>query len=304
MNGTNGTNGTNFAVGSQSFFVTYPKCDADKQAVLEFFTDKGADKIIVAQEKHADGTPHLHVYAHFPKKKKASTRTFDFESFHPNIQSCRNMNAVIKYIKKDGDFLEHNMSVAAYEKAKQSHISIICQELLLGTKTLREATDEHPELLMRYGTLKKNLQLYRADKASEERAKQPVDYPTDKKRHMWIYGPTNCGKSTKLETILANYPGDTFQIPYNNDWDGYLGERILWADEYKDQLGIQDLNSVCNGGAKVNTKGGSVTLHKKPQLFIASNYAPDEAYFKEQKKITDSLYTRFNLIPYNYNQEQ
>lgn len=51
----------------------------------------------------------------------------------------------------------------------------------------------------------------------------------DKKRHYWISGPPNCGKTTWKNNHLVR----PFEIPKNNDWVGYNGEDELWIDEFK-----------------------------------------------------------------------
>ncbi len=37
-----------------------------------------------------------------------------------------------------------------------------------------------------------------------------------------------------------------------------LAKRYLYIDEFKGQLSVQQLNAICDGNYKVNTKGGSV----------------------------------------------
>ena len=50
-----------------------------------------------------------------------------------------------------------------------------------------------------------------------------------KKRHYWIQGEPNTGKTTwKDKNLLSG-----FEIPKNNDWTGYNGEKDLWIDEFK-----------------------------------------------------------------------
>ncbi len=51
----------------------------------------------------------------------------------------------------------------------------------------------------------------------------------EKRRHYWIYGDPNSGKTTWKNTFLK----DDFEIPKNNDWTGYKGETELWIDEFK-----------------------------------------------------------------------
>ena len=50
-----------------------------------------------------------------------------------------------------------------------------------------------------------------------------------KKRHHWIVGPPNSGKTTWKNSNLS----EAFEIPKNNDFSGYSGERSLWIDEFK-----------------------------------------------------------------------
>ena len=61
-------------------------------------------------------------------------------------------------------------------------------------------------------------------------------------------------------------------MPTNNDWNGYAGEDNLYIDEYKGQLTVQELNRVCDGGAKVNTKGGTAMLSWTPTVYVLSNH--------------------------------
>lgn len=64
--------------------------------------------IIVSKESHEDGNTHFHAYVGYSKKPDIkNSRYFDYLGCHPNIQACRNIQAWITYIKKDGDFLEN-----------------------------------------------------------------------------------------------------------------------------------------------------------------------------------------------------
>lgn len=114
-----------------------------------------------------------------------------------------------------------------------------------------------------------------------------------KQRHHWVCGPSNTGKTTRLRQFLTGK--SEFQIPYNDDWNGYNKEEYLWIDEFKGQLTIQALNRICDGGAKMNTKGGSVSLHPYPTVIVCSNYSIEECFHKQDATILKSLHNRFNL---------
>ena len=83
------------------------------------------------------------------------------EVYHPNVQKCRNIDDVVKYIKKDGDILEFgDIDWKAKVNARQEHRRYIAKELISGTKTLAQAIDEDPTLLFGARHLKQDLETY------------------------------------------------------------------------------------------------------------------------------------------------
>ena len=55
------------------------------------------------------------------------------------------------------------------------------------------------------------------------------------------------------------------------EWD--ILNKISLYNEFKGQLSIQMLNSLCDGNYKVNTKGGSACIGWDIQVIIYSNYS-------------------------------
>jgi len=98
-----------FRINCKNLFLTYPQCTLTKEELmvnLKLIKHEWSYAII-CDEKHADGTPHLHAFLRFKKKVDIRKETyFDFSGFHPNIQAAKNSNASINYIKKDGSFIE------------------------------------------------------------------------------------------------------------------------------------------------------------------------------------------------------
>ena len=84
-------------------------------------------------------------------------------------------------------------------------------------------------------------------------------------------------------------------MPTNNDWNGYAGEDNLYIDEYKGQLTVQELNRICDGGAKVNTKGGTAMLSWTPTVYVLSNFSPRECYGKCDDALLNTLFNRFQV---------
>jgi len=60
-------------------------------------------------------------------------------------------------------------------------------------------------------------------------------------------------------------------LPYNNDYSDFDSNTDLaFADEFKGQIIIQQLNLLCDGYCHFNTKGGSTQISKKFD-FLLSN---------------------------------
>lgn len=95
-----------FRLKSTMMFLTYPKCDMEKQVWLDAFTGKKFDYYVICRELHQDGTPHLHVLLknHKVQFDVTSEKTFDVLGFHPNIRKVKpgpgHLERVIGYMKK------------------------------------------------------------------------------------------------------------------------------------------------------------------------------------------------------------
>lgn len=275
----------------KGWFLTFPKNEQSKEDLLaELQVIGDVEEYVIAREMHQDGTPHLHAFVKFGGAgKRFKQLKFTKQG---NYQKAKSWKAVESYVKKGGDFIA-NIDTDSAKQKKGKH------NLMLINADPAELVETGEIGIMQLKSLLTNVELYKMLKAKRDRPEE-TDYPTDKQRHIWIHGESNSGKSTKLEEILEEYKGNTFQIPYNNDWQGYKGERVLWADEYKGQLTIQDLNRCCDGNAKMNTKGSTITLHRRPQVIIASNYKPEECYNKACPTIVQSILNRFQVTYYNY----
>lgn len=107
---------TNFRISAKNFALTYSNVDQQtnlwsaitKEELslwLRSLTNGG--HAMVSRELHADGAIHYHAWVQFPRKKDIRNATFfDYQSVHPNIQACRNVQAWKTYIRKDGDYTE------------------------------------------------------------------------------------------------------------------------------------------------------------------------------------------------------
>lgn len=287
--------GRKFAKG---WFLTYPHCPLSKEQLLKKIETNAVNhgtsirEYVVCEETHKDGEPHLHAFVKYDRRLNFNNKYFDVacdgKKYHGNYQVAKSFRAVIDYVKKGGKFIS-NVNINAALQKKSKTISV-------------EDFKKDPLELLEDGTLKpmqlasfvKNQQIYRM--LQQKRERPPSDWFTlEKQRHFWIAGATNSGKTYWLRKQISAEPEAWFQIPKNNDWVGYQGQKNLYIDEYRGELSVQQINSVCDGGAKVNTKGGSTLLNWTCVVYVLSNYFPREVYRRVSKDTVRTLYSRFKV---------
>lgn len=106
-----------FQFNSKSICLTYSnvakQCSVtiDAASIRDFLCNlhkrENIQYICVSKESHKDGASHFHsgILLRQPLRTR-DERFWDFSGIHPNIQSARQFLQWIKYVKKDGDFIE------------------------------------------------------------------------------------------------------------------------------------------------------------------------------------------------------
>jgi len=100
-----------FRMEARHILYTWPQCDEEPKMVLDrmvrYFTSKNIDYIVVAREKHQDGSLHLHAVSSC--EKKCFWHGFrwpdGFTGTHGNYQPCRDLKGSTDYVMKDKDFV-------------------------------------------------------------------------------------------------------------------------------------------------------------------------------------------------------
>ena len=285
------------------WFLTYPQCTLTKEQAKEALFDRLYNQElkmvewIFCEEKHKDGNPHLHAFVKLDKKVRCKGDRFDLEYFdykkHGEYQPAKSWKAVIRYIVKESkngpkNYIS-NFDVEAALKKQNKKIGIAELE-----RDPLELLEEGVITGFQLVNFCRNQNMYKLLKQKRQGENLELSLDIPKKRHFWFYGPSNSGKTYNLKKMIMKDPKNWFQIPTNNDWVGYNNEQNLYIDEYKGQLSIQELNRICDGGSKVNIKGGSTILHPQCYVYICSNYNIKDCYSKCEDDIRETLYNRFN----------
>lgn len=271
-----------FRFNAKTVFLTYPQCALSKEEVLERITQKfPIQDYIVAREKHEDGSPHLHCYFKFVKKVDSrDARVFDVVDSHPNIKSLTKVSAIKnaqKYAKKDGDFIT-NIEETLGKRAML--FSSLIEEGDLTASFIRR----NPEIMQfNANNLRAFLRILTP--------RSEVPKTLVKRRHIWLYGPSNTGKTIWLRAYREL--SVAMECPDNDDWSMMpKGVEVVYKDEYRGGLTVQKLNRLCDGDCMVNTKGGSGWLDQVT-FIIVSNFSIRECYMAIDQQIYDTLINRF-----------
>ncbi|MBS2126562.1 hypothetical protein J8J04_02590 ['Fragaria x ananassa' phyllody phytoplasma] len=105
---------TKFRLKTKDIFLTYSKCLLGKDKIHNHIKElmnlkkKEISYIISNTENHQDHKEiHTHVLFQLTKNLEIENqRYFDIDGFHPKIETARDIEKSIDYIKKDGDFIE------------------------------------------------------------------------------------------------------------------------------------------------------------------------------------------------------
>jgi hypothetical protein len=162
---------------SCAVFLTYSQVDFhghSKELLiqhLKLVTDRMKVKIeelVVAHEKHADGGSHYHAWVKFNRRARHQPLYWKWEGrtacVRTNIKSAQ---AVIKYCRKDGDFLQAGIDMTRYTDCVKNHKRYIAQRVIDAGEITTDLIDEHPEILYDIGRINEGLDYYNIRKVAE-----------------------------------------------------------------------------------------------------------------------------------------
>lgn len=298
-----------FRMNAKQFMLTFPQCDTKKETVVERIDEKWKDDIkgyVVSEEKHKDGTPHLHVFLQFHNKKNFKTAScFDFlTGQHGDYEVAKSLSGAVTYCIKDGNFLAKGLDLDKIKKARKGKISDSIARRVQDGETLAQIAETEPGFCM---INKRKIEDYASWVTCERSKRNKIDWIvpsldglTDsnlkiaewisknirqtrafKAPQLYIHGPRNLGKTSLVEWLEKSL--SVYHMPMTEEfYDLYADDfDIVVLDEFKGQKTIQFLNQFLQGSPMpIRKKGSQAMKYKNLPVVILSNYSLSECYVK------------------------
>lgn len=172
-----------FSLRTKAFAFTYPKCPLSPLVMLEhllvLFGSANVTGALVAQERHADESLHLHAGIWVKKRRLFSDAHFaDVDGHHGCYEAIKSERAWVEYLLKDGNYVAHGVKFPpgweeSFRQRKTSSTSVserIATHLMRGG-SVRDAIVISPGFVMRNLV---HLQAFSRYVTMEERALIPL----------------------------------------------------------------------------------------------------------------------------------
>lgn len=201
-----------FRVSSKKVGLTFPTCNVPPQEMIDWINSLTQIKTYyAATEDHKDGTPHLHLSLVLQTKLETrNCRYYDYKGFHPNWLIPKKNGGWDGYVCKGGKFIHNeyfNWKSNNYKRRKADF----------------DAWKEDVEYNTDFTEVQFPFQLMHLT--------IPKPDPACKKRHYWIVGPPDWGKTYHIEKYFAYkkiYKAKTHDYPF----EGYQHEDLIVYDDY------------------------------------------------------------------------
>lgn len=212
-----------FRLNARKVFLTYPQSGDVSHSSLQAFL-LGHGSCYSCKEQHQDGTPHIHAFLDFGRKRDIrDERIFDFEGLHPNIQPVRDPGAVIKYIEKNGDVLGDRPESSAKNQKMQLTALIgesttraefvdgfarICpRDYILYSERIEEFASKR--FAVEAPVILRKVNEFRVPNELTEWVSRNLFPSPERPKCLILVGPTRCGKT---------------------EWSRSLGEHTYWSN--------------------------------------------------------------------------
>jgi len=293
---------TRFRICAQYIFLTYPRCELTPSSAAEALKLKipGFQWGVWGQEKHQDGTFHLHALIHAnPRFDSRNPRCLDItlahdiRTFHGDYRGAARPASVFEYVIKDGNVF-YDATTESDVRAllqgpskKRPSIETVVEQRKQG-RSLVQIQKDHPEfttVIIRDGKKINDFYMeYMLENARPQ--KKLLNWTTKnflgdaietkvlvwltnnilkprshRQKQLWIAGPTKHGKTTLVLKMMEGLR--IYYVPTDEDfYDDYRDGcyDLAVIDEYKHQKTVTWLNRFVEGACMSLRRKGSQVL--------------------------------------------
>ncbi len=252
------------------------------------------------------GTPHMHMILEDPAKTRFSAVQKLFPGIH--IEPTRGTKADAEnYIFKRGKFAEkeHTIVVPAIirgeikaQKGKRNDMRIIDEMIEQGKK---------PSEIMEMGIYYRQFEKYIKAQYFDKRFKETPMYRNV--NVFWHVGESGSGKSYTQMELYEKYGEDEVYLMTdyeNGGFDNYLGQKVLFMDEFKGNMTFTKLLTLLDGyKTQIHCRyANGYALWT--DVHITSIFPPEEAYHfmvedsQQSRDKLSQLLRRLSFIVYHY----
>lgn len=278
----------------------------DATSITQFIRDKhqreGIQYLCVSTERHKDGERHYHCAIKLKQPLRTRNQRFwDIFGLHPNVQSARQFTAWVKYVKKDGDYIEEGFlpenkptMQEVIEQAKTmdklEFLSWMSVNKFNYATTIWEMA--HPDLTH---TITAEMVLNTLDRVDPILIKTFVEHRWDQSKVLILWGDTGLGKTSMAKIMV---PKPALMVSHLDDLkkfrSGYhLG--IIFDDvsikHLPETAQIHLLDSFDT--RSIHVRYGTVTIPKDTKKIITCNDFPVSDIPAIQRRIQHFKVTKF-----------
>jgi len=287
-------------------FLTIPKSgDLTKVQVASTLDKKNVPHYYIVQETHKDGDKHFHAIISTDVNKNFNLKlnALNFEGHHANIQRVRNAERALAYLQKEDKEPLIKGKIVEFCEKKESHKAKITIEDAKKFKTFREVIESEAGSQMSLINGKRLQEGYQIVHSMLEIFEKPGPILWDlqgilfkfrmeeKKRHFWVQGVPNTGKTYFAEQLVRDRGAKRMQI-YNQFYGAWHPNAYLYIIDDVNSLEWEKVKEITNAkyGSMMNVKGSFVMNEQEKILIIFSNESP-----KESMKLTAEKEVVFNV---------
>jgi hypothetical protein len=310
------------------FTINNPECET-----LEF-AEHAMVYLVYGIEVGKQGTKHIQGYVQFTKKRKLETarklilytdkEEAVFKGKKRTLVKMKNKVAkchmemqkgtaeqASTYCKKDGKFIEvgkidNEIGPKISRQGFRSDLQGLMDMVKEG-KSVLQMMETAPEDFSKH---MKFVAKYQEEIKAKER--KEIEYPihlpwcvinkpkeAEKKRHIYIHGPPNCGKTTIIQEAMAGKKVFFVKTGEKYRYEGYKGEEIIVYDDVN-KLPRDELISAANVYKSTQEVAGESrycknywTANQARIIIILSNHEP---WFAKGEHPDHALMARFKII--------